>query len=446
MKGGEAVIRKTYQKSCLILFFLIYMATVLWYTVLKRSTGYHVAQFEFFWSYRKWFAGDKDLGNEILANIAMFIPFGFLFSSVLQVFSQKRCRKRTQAVVAILAAALFSLSIEVLQLVKMRGMFEWDDVISNSLGAAIGWALFMVIQTGLSAKRASMVILSVGTAFVIVCLAVLIRGRGVIGVESDTSSRAFCFQVDDAALEGETLQLTGFAFRYDHNTPEIRLFLRSTGSSKMIEMETEYRIPRSDVNTYFLCEKEYTNVGFVASAEIPDRSEEYEVMIGFPRSVSVSTGVFITGANVHYFPEGSFTAPDLDVPSVRDGVLRVYRPDYHCWVYQYEGDLYWVAEEGFNFEEDGTTYIQYQLWTTQIENLPEKRLAHHNYWDNIGGHFEKYEVEGDFGPYRVMKRELPTAYSITSIVTGYYRNGEWVWKNYFRPIYKFMNENLTGGQ
>ena len=91
----------------------------------------------------------------------------------------------------------------------------------------------------------------------------------------------------------------------------------------------------------------------------------------------------------------------------------------------------------FYFEPDGTTYIQYQLCTTQTENLPEKRLAHGNLWDNIGGHFEKYEIEGDFGEYRVMKREIPTEYSVTSIETGYYKNGEWIWKNYFRPLYEF---------
>lgn len=77
------------------------------------------------------------------------------------------------------------------------------------------------------------------------------------------------------------------------------------------------------------------------------------------------------------------------------------------------------------------------MWTTQIQNLPEKRLENHHYWDNIGGYFEKYELEGDFGDYRVMKREIPTDYSVTSIVTGYYKNGEWIWKSYFRPIYEF---------
>ena len=125
---------------------------------------------------------------------------------------------------------------------------------------------------------------------------------------------------------------------------------------------------------------------------------------------------------------------------VKNGVLRVYRPDYHCWVYQKGWSLYWIADKDFDFEEDGTTYIQYQLYTTQTERLPEKRLKNGHLWDNIGGNFEKYELEGDFGGCRVMKRDIPTAYSVTSIVTGYYKNGEWVWKNYFRPFYQFGEE------
>ena len=41
------------------------------------------------------------------------------------------------------------------------------------------------------------------------------------------------------------------------------------------------------------------------------------------------------------------------------------------------------------------------------------------------------------GRYRVCKRKLPEEYSITSIVTGYYKNDKWIWKNYFRPVYEF---------
>lgn len=106
----------------LIIFFALYLFTILWFTILKRSTGYHVAQFELFWSYKKWFAGDVDLGNEIMANIAMFIPFGFMLSAVLP--TTPSFKDGTKAAVVIAAAIAFSLLIETLQLFMMRGLFE----------------------------------------------------------------------------------------------------------------------------------------------------------------------------------------------------------------------------------------------------------------------------------------------------------------------------------
>lgn len=97
----------------------------------------------------------------------------------------------------------------------------------------------------------------------------------------------------------------------------------------------------------------------------------------------------------------------------------------------FKGNLYWIADSGFDFEEDGSTCIQYQLWTTQPDRLPENRIQYE--FDNLGFTFEDYEIEG-FEGYRVAMRPLPTEYSITAIVTGYYKNGDWVWKKYFRPV------------
>ena len=112
---------------------------------------------------------------------------------------------------------------------------------------------------------------------------------------------------------------------------------------------------------------------------------------------------------------------------VQNGYLRVCQPDYACYVYQYKGCLYWIADKAFHFEDNGKTYIQFQLWTTQTDKLPEKRLKNKRYWDNIGGYFEKYEITGtvNCGKYRVCKRKLPTEYSITAILTGFYKNKKW---------------------
>ena len=108
-----------------LIIFALYLLTVLYFTVLSRSIGLHTAQFELFWSYKKWFAGDFDLGREIIANIAMFLPFGFLSSCLLQTYG--RLNRRTVIIIAVAGLAA-SLTIETLQLVFMRGLFEWDDV------------------------------------------------------------------------------------------------------------------------------------------------------------------------------------------------------------------------------------------------------------------------------------------------------------------------------
>lgn len=413
--------------------FSIYILTVLWYTVFKRSLGIHNAQFELFWSYKKWFSGDADLGKEIMANIAMFIPFGFLLSVVLRVSKQDKARIG----VVIIAAILFSLTIETLQLVQMRGLFEWDDVVSNTLGAVAGAALYCFLCRWKYAPE------SVSQAFVLTCLAVVITGHNVGSVEADITPRVFCFQVDSIYSTGKEVTLSGFAFRYDHPDGEPTIILRSTETGKRIKLEME-QISRPDVNSYFLCDHDYTDCGFKAVGKID--AGEYEILIRWPWSVALSTGVYIDSGSVCYASADSFNVPETVETSdlreiVENGTLRVYRPDYHCWVYQVGGYLYWIVDEDFHFDEDGTTYIQYQMWTTQIQNLPEKRLANGNLWDNVGGYFEEYELPGNYGPYRVMKRELPTDYSLMAIETGYFYDGEWVWRNFFRPIYELGGDS-----
>ncbi len=274
----------------------------------------------------------------------------------------------------------------------------------------------------------------------VVCLFVYIGGREDVVIESDDTSRTYCFQIDDVVVDGDILTMTGFAFRYEHPFGEFSLILRPIEGDE-VKLVTVCGAARLDVNEYFKCDYDYTNTGFTASGSVnPDI--EYEVMIKWPWSVPLSTGVYVSGDEFYYAAAASFEPPAADGAAdlkeiVDNGTLRVYRPDYHCWVYQLGNSLYWIVDSDFDFEDNGMTYIQYQMWTTQIQNLPKERLEHNYFWDNIGGYFEDYEIYGDYGSYRVMRRELPADYSLTSIVTGYYKNGEWVWKSYFRPIYEF---------
>ena len=74
----------------------------------------------------------KDLLQQMLANIVMFIPIGILFT-----FSTKRN--------PILCGAFFSIVLESLQLITHRGVFEIDDILYNTCGAAIGVFLVKIL-------------------------------------------------------------------------------------------------------------------------------------------------------------------------------------------------------------------------------------------------------------------------------------------------------------
>lgn len=112
-----------------------------------------------------------------------------------------------------------------------------------------------------------------------------------------------------------------------------------------------------------------TNIGFEADGFI-DPANEYEVMIKWPCAVPISTGIYVSSSGIHYMPEKVFESQELNAEFINIGVLRLYRPEQHCWSYQYENALYWIADQGFYFENDGSTYIQYQLHTTQPHKLP----------------------------------------------------------------------------
>ena len=95
-----------------------YLFLILAVTVLDRRPGPKMT-YELipFWSY-----GVKLLRMEILLNIILFIPVGLLAP-----------RWKTVGL-----AAGYSLLIELAQLISYRGLFEFDDVIHNALGTAIG--------------------------------------------------------------------------------------------------------------------------------------------------------------------------------------------------------------------------------------------------------------------------------------------------------------------
>ena len=79
---------------------------------------------------------DSNMMWNIILNILLFLPFGYLLQTMFP-------RLRWWQV--ILLGLAFSLCIELLQLITKLGYADVDDLINNTLGAAIGWLCYKLI-------------------------------------------------------------------------------------------------------------------------------------------------------------------------------------------------------------------------------------------------------------------------------------------------------------
>lgn len=105
-------------------------AFILWSTLFLRTPGTeHQANLSPLWSWHQGFLqGNDEIRWQIYFNILLFVPLGF-FSQL----SKARPLGRT-----ILRGFLLSLFIEMCQYIFRLGLFEWDDMIHNTLGCVLG--------------------------------------------------------------------------------------------------------------------------------------------------------------------------------------------------------------------------------------------------------------------------------------------------------------------
>ena len=109
-----------------------------------------------FWSYRAIRGGEKSLIKENFYNVLMLMPVGLLLPAGGVFEFTMKCRHKRSALSAgyekknafytILAGFLVSLSIELMQLIFKRGLFEFDDMLHNTIGTAIGYGIYLGIR------------------------------------------------------------------------------------------------------------------------------------------------------------------------------------------------------------------------------------------------------------------------------------------------------------
>jgi Glycopeptide antibiotics resistance protein len=90
-------------------------------------------------SVSKLIPADMQSRVELLANIAVFIPFGFFLAEFLT--TRKRIGGWRRIGLSALVGFGLSLCVECLQLVFKVGWFELTDLVMNTVGAAVGAGL-----------------------------------------------------------------------------------------------------------------------------------------------------------------------------------------------------------------------------------------------------------------------------------------------------------------
>ena len=106
----------------------LYLAGIIYITILSRPGAGRRAIMTPFWSYR-YFMTDIYFRRMILNNIYLFIPLGIILARI--------CPKWT----TVLLPVFISAAIEIFQYISGHGFCEFDDMFSNSLGGLIGFAI-----------------------------------------------------------------------------------------------------------------------------------------------------------------------------------------------------------------------------------------------------------------------------------------------------------------
>lgn len=125
-RGGKAPVAKLPVAA-----FVIYLSLMLIITFLSResggSEGFDLELFS------TW--GINDRNNAfVIENILLFVPYGF--------FGCLACKRCGRFLHCLALGAATSLCIETMQLITGRGIFQIDDILTNTLGAAIGYLLY----------------------------------------------------------------------------------------------------------------------------------------------------------------------------------------------------------------------------------------------------------------------------------------------------------------
>ena len=129
-----------------ILAEVIFMGIVFGSTVFTRTGTTRQYELVPFWSCRDILRyHDRQLLKENLLNCILLLPAGALLPLMMN--------REVKWQEALAFGVLVSATIETSQLITMRGLFEWDDMIHNGLGCMVGAVLVNWVISFISTRK-----------------------------------------------------------------------------------------------------------------------------------------------------------------------------------------------------------------------------------------------------------------------------------------------------
>lgn len=122
----------------LLLYFLFFSEEYGRVAEAEREFRYNIIPFveiRRFWVYRRQL-GLLALMTNICGNVVGFVPYGYILPVV--------SRRMQNGFLIVLSGFCLSLAVEIIQLITKVGCFDVDDIILNTLGAALGYLLFVI--------------------------------------------------------------------------------------------------------------------------------------------------------------------------------------------------------------------------------------------------------------------------------------------------------------
>lgn len=131
--GGLVLLSAISTRKQNRILMVLYSAVIVYMTLLSRPAGPRRISLSLFWSYRL-LPHSPYFQRQVLYNILLFVPIGMILS---------RLRPKWDT-----AAYSFyiSLGIELLQFITGRGLFELDDLVSNTLGGMVGLSVGLFLD------------------------------------------------------------------------------------------------------------------------------------------------------------------------------------------------------------------------------------------------------------------------------------------------------------